>query len=411
MISSLHIEGFKSLEKVSVSFPSLTVLFGPNAAGKSNLLDAAQVLSRLGTSRTISDALSEPIRGHAVEAFTFGKDGLPGLLSREESRFMLEADLNIGKDRFRYRVEIAIHPKSGGLTIKDEYLSELKKTGEEKRSPSILKVSEQLRIRRKSKPGHPRYEQLGLNHTQLSDPRLSGVEYRAIEKCRKELVGWRMYYPDPRVGMRSAKPPSDVVDIGVLGEDIAPFLYRLRAEYPRNFEAVRRALRSVVPGVEDFDVDLDKRRGTLDIQIRQDGTDYSSRIISEGTLRVLALCSVAANPWGGSLLAFEEPENGVHPRRIELIAQLLLSIARDQKRQVIVTTHSPLFCDSVLRASRSKPGEIALLNVRRGKKGTEVFPFDVTGTLFKESEIAKALAAEGEDTLFEGLMMRGMLGG
>ena len=224
-------------------------------------------------------------------------------------------------------------------------------------------------------------------------------------------MGWRIYYLDPRVGMRSAKPPSDVVDIGVLGEDIAPFLYRLRAEYPRNFEAVRRALRSVVPGVEDFDVDLDKRRGTLDIQIRQDGTDYSSRIISEGTLRVLALCSVAANPWGGSLLAFEEPENGVHPRRIELIAQLLLSIARDQKRQVIVTTHSPLFCDSVLRASRSKPGEIALLNVRRGKKGTEVFPFDVTGTLFKESEIAKALAAEGEDTLFEGLMMRGMLGG
>ena len=99
-------------------------------------------------------------------------------------------------------------------------------------------------------------------------------------------------------------------------------------------------------------MDLDKRRGTLDILIRQDGTDFSTRIMSEGTLRVLALCAIAANPWGGSLIAFEEPENGVHPRRIELIAQLLISLARNQKRQVIATTHSPVFCDAILKHAR-----------------------------------------------------------
>lgn len=79
-----------------------------------------------------------------------------------------------------------------------------------------------------------------------------------------------------------AQPPAEVRDIGVLGGDIAPFLYRLRAEKPKHFAAVRRTLTSIIPSVEDLVVDLDKRRGTLDILVRQDGTELSSRIVSEG---------------------------------------------------------------------------------------------------------------------------------
>lgn len=165
----------------------------------------------------------------------------------------------------------------------------------------------------------------------------------------------------------------------------------------------------IVPSVEDLSVDLDKRRGTLDILIRQGGVDYSSRIVSEGTLRVLALCAIAVNPWGGSLLAFEEPENGVHPRRLELIAQILLSLVLDQSRQVVVTTHSPLFCDAMLKGARARPQDIGLFNVRRDGQTTVVQPFDVTGPLFKDQEIAAALTTATEDGLFESLLLRGML--
>jgi predicted ATPase len=412
LLRHLSVKGFKSLSDVEVSLPRLTVLFGPNAAGKSNLIDAVQALSRIGTSRTLSDALSEPIRGYPIEAFAFPDGGLTELLSLKESRFKLEADLDVGRDRFRYWIEVAIQPESGVLSVADEYLTALTAKGEpSKDNPSIGRVENQLRIRRKSKPAHPRSELIGLNHSILSDPRLGGVEYKAIEKCRNELVGWRVYYLDPRVSMRSAKPPQAVTDIGVLGEDIAPFLYRLRSESPRHFETIKRTLRAVVPSVENMDVDLDKRRGTLDIVIRQSGRDFSSRIISEGTLRVLALCTIAANPWGGTLLAFEEPENGVHPRRIELITKLLVSLACDQRKQVIITTHSPLLCDFVLRETKSRHDQIALLNVQQSVKGTEIHPFDVTGPLFKDSEIAKALTSETEDGLFESLMLRGMLDG
>ncbi|ROQ90901.1 AAA family ATPase [Desulfosoma caldarium] len=410
MLETLRIQGFKSLADVRLTLPPLTVLFGPNAAGKSNLLDALQALSRIGTLRTLSDALAEPIRGYPIEAFSYPAGGLQELLSANRACFSLEADLRVGKDAYRYRIEISIETASGRLTVADEYLAQLSARREPKGRPVVERVDSNLHIRRKSKPAHPRQEPLGLNHSVVSDPRFAGVEYRALERTRQELSGWRTYYLDPRVAMRAARPPLDVQDIGVLGGDIAPFLYRLKGERPKDFQAVVRTLRTIVPSVEDLSVDLDKRRGTLDILVRQAGIDYSSRIVSEGTLRVLALCAIVVNPWAGSVLAFEEPENGVHPRRLELIARLVTSLALERNRQVIVTTHSPLFCDAILKIAKDKPNKnFALYNVRREGAATVVRPFDVSGPLFKDIEIAEALTAATEDGLFESLMLRGLV--
>jgi len=409
MLKSLTVRGFKSLKDVTVELPRMAVLFGPNAAGKSNLLDAIQALSRIGTQRTLADALSDPIRGHPIEAFSFGSVGLAGLLSASSAEFSLGADLTRQRNTFRYRVGVEIAPGSGALAVADEYLSALAADGSPKGTAAIEPIEGRLRLRRKNESGKPRYEPLRQNYAILSDPRHGQPLYPAIEATRSELSEWRTYYLDPRVAMRAAQPPSDVRDIGVLGGEIGPFLYRLRGEHPKHFEAVARTVRSIVPSVEDLTVDLDKRRGTLDILIRQGGVDYSSRIVSEGTLRVVALCAIAVNPWGGSLLAFEEPENGVHPRRLELIAQLLLSLALEEERQVVVTTHSPLFCDAVLKGARSRPGDIGLFNVRRDGQATVVQPFDVTGPLFKDQQIAAALTAGTEDGLFESLLLRGML--
>lgn len=408
MLRRLTVQGFKSLQKVPLDLPPLAVFFGPNAAGKSNILDAIQALSRIASTRTLAEALGEPIRGYPIEAFTFPSGGLPELLGSESPRFTLEADLEAASGRFNYRIAVTIQPRSGSLGLADEFLAPLTQKGEPMGSPVIAVVDGELRIRRKRR-GHPRTEQLGGNYAMVSDPRLGSPEYRAVEQVRNELSGWRTYYLDPRVAMRSAQPPSEVYDIGVLGQHIGPFLYRLRAEAPRRFAAVGRTLRSLIPSVEDLVVDLDRQRGTLDIRVKQDGIEFSSRIVSEGTLRVLALCAIAANPWGGSLVAFEEPENGVHPRRLELIAQLLTSLAVEQKRQLVVTTHSPLFCDFMLRFAQGRPSRIALFNVRRSGGSTQVQPFDVTGPLFKDHEIARALTASNEDGLFESLLLRGLL--
>ena len=298
MLDRLTVRGFKSLRDVSVELPRLAVLFGPNAAGKSNLLDAIEALSWLGVARTLSDVLDPPapVRGHAFEAFAFPAGGLPALLRRPEAQFSIEADLTVGTERYRYRVEPRIELGSGRLSVADEYLAQLGKAGRPKGRAAIERVDAMPHVRRKGRPDHPRREPFHLNHSILSDRSLGGDEYRWLEVVRNELGNWSTHYLDPHSAMRAARAPADVVDVGVLGQQIAPFLYKLRADAAKSFDAVRRTLRTIVPSVESLAVDLDERRGTLDLTIRQDGVEYSSHIVSEGTLRVLALCAIAVNP-------------------------------------------------------------------------------------------------------------------
>src|SRR5437016_6818843 len=124
MLKSLRVQGFKSLDDLRVTFPRLTVLFGPNAAGKSNLLEAVQALSRIGTSNALADALAPPIRGYPVESFAFGAGGLGELLDRNTARFALEAEIQVPSNRgskdYRYHVDVEIHPRTGNLTVADE---------------------------------------------------------------------------------------------------------------------------------------------------------------------------------------------------------------------------------------------------------------------------------------------------
>jgi predicted ATPase len=425
VLRRLKVSGFKSLRNVEVIFPKLTVLFGPNAAGKSNVLDAIQLLSRLGTERTLMDAFDD-VRGYSIEAFSFPAGGLPQLLSPEfpKPELLLEADI-AAKERYRYRLGINIDPRSGVLSVTDEYLSDLSARFEPRSSARIERLADHLSVRRRGGGSPPRLEDLGKNYSVLSDARYTAPSFGAWDHLREELNGWRAYYLDPRMAMRWSHPPQAVRDIGQLGETIAPFLYRLKAEYPKHFNGVRRTLSSIIPTVEDLNVDLDQRRGTLDITIKQGGTEFSSRIISEGTLRVLALCAIAINPWNESLLAFEEPENGVHPRRLQLIAELLYGLATTQNRQLIVTTHSLLFCDAMLRKSReslrsrrprrSRVSEVptaplvGLLHVRHDAGETKITPFDVTGPLFQDTELRRALTSGSEDGLFESLMLRGLI--
>ena len=208
--------------------------------------------------------------------------------------------------------------------------------------------------------------------------------------------------------MRAEAAPADIWNIGVAGESIAPFLFKLKAEHPQKFEDLGRTLRTIVPSVEKISVDLNAQRGTLDLRIQQGGVDYSSRVLSEGTLRVLALCAIAENPWSGSLLTFEEPENGVHPRRLELIAELLLSIAMQKRCQVIVTTHSPLFCDTILNLAKPYRRDIGMYLVRYRNQATEVESLDLQGPLFRDDKIRAALA-EDDTHIFGSLLLRGLI--
>ena len=419
MLRKLRVRGFKSLADVTVTFPRMAVLFGPNSAGKSNLLEAIRALSGIGTRSSLANALTQgSIRGHPFEAFALPPGGMPELASTQTARFSIEANIaapwTSGKRKFetqyRYEVEIGIVYRSVALSMIREHLE--RRRSYPSRKPAIEQHgSAYLSVRHQRRRGRPPEPATGRNRSVLSRPEFSRSRgYDHIHEARAELRKWRAYHLDPRVAMRAETAPLEATDIGTRGEHLVPFLYNLKNQHRKHFDAVVRTARTIVPGLDAIDVELDTRRGTLDLSVSQDGTPYSSRVVSEGTLRVLALCAILVNPKPPSLLALEEPENGVHPRRVELIAEMLTNLAHQRGRQVIVTTHSPGFCNAVLGEARARESdEIGLIGVRRDGSRTEVKPLGLSSALFNDPEVAEALRGPVEDHLFESLILSGFI--
>ncbi|MBL3567729.1 ATP-binding protein, partial [Rhodovulum sulfidophilum] len=120
-------------------------------------------------------------------------------------------------------------------------------------------------------------------------------------------------------------------------------------------------LAMLIPQVRKVKVldDASNKEYAFEVEIK-DGTAFSSRVISDGTIRLLALLTVINDPNRHGILCFEEPENGVHEGRIPDLISLLREATDEQKQdgdyfQVLMNTHSPavmrsLFAEEVLFA-------------------------------------------------------------
>ncbi|MDX1545690.1 MAG: AAA family ATPase [Rhodothermales bacterium] len=423
MIRRVHIKGYKSLQDVEIKLQPLTVLVGPNAAGKSNFLDALQLLSRTANpNRRLKAAFESPYRGNPLESFSFGPKGIEGLLEKGEASFSIEVDVELSddvvaavnqqirdmrrtnssngsgqdtgsgrsievKERFlRYRLEIEILPKEGFLRVSDEYLAALRSNGEltRKRKPFLEREGNHLRLRLEGQ-GHPRHLDLFLDYSILSTP-LYAPHYPHLVAMQQELARWFFYYFEPRERMRAPNPVKEVRHIGLMGEELASFLNTLRAKEPRQFKAVEKALKEVIPSITGIHVEVD-RLGQVELRLLEGDVPIPSRLVSEGTLRVLGLLALSGVQEAPSLLGFEEPENGIAPDRIELIARYLQTQAMVGKTQLIVTTHSPLLGDLMPHES---------LYVCKKEEGrTRIRPLANSGTdlgpLSRRMEVSKAL--------------------
>ena len=430
MLNRIHVQGFKSLRDATVELAPLVVLFGPNAAGKSNLLEALLLLSRLVGERTLSEAFAEGIRGYPLEAFTLADGGLEQLLHGPLPHLRLEVEMSTPlpaasrrrPDILSYQVEVAIDPQSGRLSVQDERLEDLTANHKPRhRNPCLEKIAHErdgittdvLAIRRQGSPSHPYEESIGLPHTIVSNRQFTGAErYPLFDQLHLEIGSWRILYLDPIKSMRDPQPPRDVNDIGSRGEWLVPYLHRLKYQQPQAFDAVKRVIAMAIPTITALRTDLNEKRGELELSIQMDGLWLPSRVVSEGTLRLLALCAMAANPFQKGLVAFEEPENGVHPRRIEVVTRLLARASRSQ--QVIVTTHSPQVVVEMVRMIRD--GELEAKNVRLIRcattaAGSTFQPFDSLGPLLADNDITEGLSTSDDARVLQAMTIGGWLDG
>ena len=432
MLKRIRIDGYKSLTDLEVSLEPLTVLFGPNAAGKSNFLDALQLLSKLGTSRTLKEAFDPPYRGKPLESFTIGGKGIKGLLEQEMLSFCIEADLHLsdaivnavdrqiqdmrrpsgmaGTQRkskvharvrerdLRYRLEIEMLPRSGILRVSDEYLAALNTKGEPtgRRKPFIERQGEKIHLRLE-RQAHPTYYDRFLDYSILSMPHYP-PHYPHLVAARRELENWLFFYFEPRERMRAANPVKAVRHIGLMGEELASFLNTLKSVDPNQFEAVEKALHALMPNIEGIEVEVSDL-GEVELRLREGGVAIPARVLSEGTLRMLGLLALTGVKEPPALVGFEEPENGVHPRRIQLIAEFLKTQENLTNSQYIVTTHSPILPDQV--------GGKSLFVVRRKDRNTRIDPFSTWGPLWQRRDINEAFDDSREGLPISQRILRG----
>lgn len=368
----------------TVDLDRLTVVFGPNGVGKSNLLDLISLLSRLATRETVREAF-EHHRGLPLEAFHaplgFGPRGMEQQVKAPELRFRVECDLELHPDivasvnqglearesvadaeasytrvtetRLRYELEIGLHPSSGVLRVVDERLVALNADWTPKASRSAFLERRELKdgrtryVARVERQSHPRYFEPDRPRTllsELSDP----VYHPHVVAAAREIASWRVYYVEPtqmrrNVGVQSADEP------GRQGELLPAYYYTLQATRPGTFRGIVRNLRELVAGLADLRVDV-VRDGFLElVAVQENGAEYPARLLSEGTLRLMCLVGIAVAPRPPAVVVYEEPENGVNPLRLDVIVSMLRQASLDRRDgpQFIVTTHSPKVCWSL----------------------------------------------------------------
>ena len=388
MIRRVKIRGYKSLREVDVQLEPLTVLIGKNAAGKSNFQDALQLLTAFTRARTLAEAFAPPYRGAPLESFSFGADGIKGLLALDSARFSIEVDVKLSPQTIdkvneqisqmrgyengpvksqsavrehylRYGLEIEILPKAGFLRVANEYLQALTPSDEpnKKRNPflELDPNKKQLRLRME-KQAHPIYHDRYLNHTILSTA-LYAPHYPHITALKEEIANWHFFYFEPREHMRARNPVREVRHIGLMGENLAAFLNSLRSRDALQYKAIQKAIHLLIPSISGLETEINDL-GEVELKVVEGGTAVPASILSEGTLRMIGLLTLVGTKESPTLIGFEEPENGIHPHRIQLVAELLNTRRIIGGTQIIVTTHSPILLnylplDSLFECSRT----------------------------------------------------------
>jgi predicted ATPase len=440
MLKRIRVIGYKSFVDLNLSLSPLTVLIGPNSAGKSNFLDALQLLSRMATKPTLKEAFDSPYRGTPLESFNFAEEGLQGQLSRDALSFGFEVDVDLSdavvenvnsqiremrssrapdssdsssssesgtakakgtyitRRTLRYKLEVEVIPRSGILRVKDEFLSALNAKGEvvTRPQPFIEKMKDKIHVRMEGQ-SHPTYYDRYLDHTLLSRP-LYPPHYPHLVAMRQELASWFIFYFEPREKMRAANPVKEVRTIGLMGEELSSFLNTLQAIDPKQFQAIEKSLHMIIPSITGLQVSVNAL-GEVELQVKEGNLAVPARLVSEGTLRMLGLLALGGMRDSPALIGFEEPENGVHPRRIQLIAELLKSMADTGKTQLVVTTHSPILTGMI-------PDD-SLYICRRETGKTTIEPFRTWGPLGKSLDVDVALNQDGEETSIPERILRG----
>jgi predicted ATPase len=389
MLTRLEVDGFKNLFDVTVEFGPYTCIAGPNAVGKSNLFDVVEFLSLIADRpfmeaaqqiRSAGDRLGDPRTLFLVD----NSETPPPMRLAAEMIVPKTVHDDFGEEAkatstfLRYELELEYVPpgtrgpmQMGGIRLVREaldYKTQSEASGRLRWKPMSVKLFRQNVVVNDRKgtgyisTGDDGTFQVHQDGGSRGQPRRSAAAPRTVLStintagdptalaARREMQQWRKLSLEPSA-MRAPDTVTDPSTIGANGSHLAAALFRMAQQgQDTDVYAAVASTASALVDVREIDVDYDAKRDLLSLQARVGNAPLlPARALSEGTLRFVALSVIEADESFGGVICMEEPENGIHPAKIEAMANLLRDLAVDPTeapgpdnplRQVITNTHS-----------------------------------------------------------------------
>ena len=363
-ILNLEVEGYRSLKSQTWSPGDLNVIIGPNASGKSNLLRVLELLNAAAVG--------------GLGRYVQQEGGMEPLLwDGQAKRVRIKAKMtplppysDSDTDALTYQLDLGRLGKTSAYRIDFETLANFCRvdTGEmrepfkllERRPQHAVVYSMQARGFQPistgtttSTPPPTAIEapeaSLPEDESLLSFAAGPFAANRFVAEFQQELAAWKIhqgFHTDREARIRSPQVTRADTQVSADGQNLVSVLHSLYTS-DRDFEnEITTAMRSAFG--DDFEKLVFPPAADQRIQMRirwhSLKREQSAADLSDGTLRFLFLLAVLANPSPPPLIAIDEPETGLHPSMLPIVAEY----ARDASRraQVILTTHSPEFLDA-----------------------------------------------------------------
>ncbi|BAZ52323.1 hypothetical protein NIES4103_49830 [Nostoc sp. NIES-4103] len=355
MLTEFTLANFKSYKTSRLPLGSLTVLIGANAAGKSNALEGLRFLSWLAQGQRLS---SIQYAVNSVERVVRGR--VNDLCHHGQSSFTIGCRLDLADWN---QLDITLNVRDGELHISSERIfgstSQVPLYDLDQASQGVgtdVGVAYNNFTKGRNKPRVTCSDQMAI-FVQLDTPAHFDAKYPKSQKIIPETV--REYqrvlknilFLDPvPAKMREYSFKSDK-RLQEDGTNLSSVLYRLWENQAENQQAILNFIQSLPEQAIDG---LDFLFGPRDeVMVRLAETFGNSRryceaaLLSDGTLRVLAIAAAMLSATEGSLVVIEEIDNGVHPNRAKHLLASIRDIAERRKLRVLLSTHNPALMDAL----------------------------------------------------------------
>ena len=313
-LERIEIHGFKSIEHLSLTLRPLNVLIGANGSGKSNFIGAFGLLNQI-----VEENLQLYVQraGGADALLHFGQKTTP------ELKLVLDFRQDRPFNDYQNGYSTCLVPSAGGGLIHgDEQCSFW--------NPQKGRTALPISLARGR-------AETGLHEAIQRGQRVAGYVLQALQ-------GWKVYPSHDTSSSARLKQMGDIDDNAALRPDasnLAAFLYLLQDTHPESYRQIVGTIRMAAPFFSDFKLRPNPRnKQKIKLEWAERGTDayFDAHALSDGTLRFICLATLLQQPRLPATVIIDEPELGLHPYAIVLLAGLLKSAAT--RTQVLVSTQS-----------------------------------------------------------------------